>query len=484
MPAILQVVTAESQQVPEGIATHVCRVSENGSITLPIIGEIPVAGRTLAEIESAVVEAYHPRYARTRPTVVARVTEYRTTKVAITGAVAEPGVYELRNDEMSLVSLLVKAGGIADERAALIHIVSADTPVRDAQDEKEPSGAMVEETVEQLTELHVGKTPAQLARPSSSNRIGLQLAFKQVEPLSTVGWLTVKHGHALLLTERLDVTSKIQRQALLEKLAQTEPWISTVVAQQRLRTLAEAIRLRSYKLNRDDESTTKKMNPHRNLIISGSNLDPISDKVPNKDTKKRDVNSAVGLGTVNPNRNSTWYAQANKRLDEDRIRDWQERIKAQQTNRRAQARNARTLVLPVKGVDIPFADVPLNEGDSVVVERLEPPLFSVIGLVNAPGNFPYPSGVRYNLLQAIGFAGGLNMAAEPRYATVYRRKADGTVVDLTYRVAGGPEAMSALNLLMKPGDIVTIEHTHRTRTKVFLDNLFNFNVGAYVPIVR
>lgn len=492
MPAILQVVTAESQEVPEGIATHVCRVNKNGAITLPIIGEVQVAGKTLAEIESAVVEAYHPTYARTRPTVVARVTEYRTTKVAITGAVAEPGVYELRNDEMSLVSLLVKAGGIADERAALIHIVSANAAVPDAEDKAEPSGAPVEQvpematdrTVEQLTELHVAETPAQLARPSSSNRIALQLFFKQVEPLSTVGWLTVKHGQTVLLTERLDATSKIQRQALLEKLAQTEPWISTVVARQRLCALAEAIRLRSDKLNRDNENASKNVNPHRDLIMSGFTLTSASHKTPGKDTKKQDINPTVGLDAVNPNRNPTWYKEPDRRLDEDRIRDWQQGIKAQQTNRSAKPRSTKTLVLPVKGMDIPFADVPLNEGDSVVVERLEPPLFSVIGLVNAPGNFPYPSGVRYNLLQAIGFAGGLNMAAEPRYATVYRQKADGTVVDLTYRVAGGPEAMSALNVLMKPGDIVTIEHTRRTRTKVFLDNFFRFNVGAYVPLVR
>jgi len=487
MPAILQVVTAESQEVPEGIATHVCRVSKNGTITLPIIGEIQAAGKTLAGIESAVIEAYHPRYARTRPTVVARVTEYRTTKVAITGAVAEPGVYELRNDEMSLVSLLMKAGGIADERAALIHIVSADAAVRDAEDEGEPSGETVEEaletvvdqTVEQLTELNVAETPAQLARPSSSNRIGLQLFFKQVEPLSTIGWLTIRHGQTILLTERLDVTSKIQRQALLEKLAQMEPWISTVVAQQRLCALAEAIRPGSGKLNSDNESATKNMNPHRELTMNGFERN----SAPDKDTKKEDISSRAGLNTINPKRNSTWYKEPDRWLYEDRIRDWQERIKTQRTNRPTQARNNRTLVLPVKGMNIPFADVPLNEGDSVVVERLEPPLFSVIGLVNAPGNFPYPSGVQYNLMQAIAFAGGLNMAAEPRYATVYRRKPDGTVVNVTYRVADGPEAMSALNVLMKPGDIVAIEHTSRTRRKVFLDNLFNFNVGAYVPIV-
>lgn len=494
MPAVLQIVTAESPEVPEGIATHVCRVSENGTITLPIIGEIQAAGKTLAEIESAVIDAYHPRYARTRPTVVARVTEYRTTKVAITGAVAEPGVYELRSDEMSLVSLLVKAGGIADERAALIHIVSADAAAPDAEDEGEPSEATVEqaletvaeETVEQLTELHVAETPARLTRPSSSNGIGLQLLFKQVEPQSTIGRLTIKHGQATLLTERLDVTSKIQRRALLEKLAQTEPWISTVVAQERLCALAEAIRSRSGKFSSNNESATKNINPYRKLIMSGMsgfNLNSAPDKVPDKNTKKENISSRVGLNTINPNRNSTWYKEPDRWLYEDRIRDWQERINAQQTDKPAQARNTRTLVLPVKGMDIPFADVPLNEGDSVVVERLEPPLFSVIGLVNAPGNFPYPSGVRYNLMQAIAFAGGLNMAAEPRYATVYRRKPDGTVLNVTYRVGGGPEAMSALNVLMKPGDIVAIEHTPRTRTKVFLDNLFGFNVGAYVPIV-
>lgn len=117
-----------------------------------------------------------------------------------------------------------------------------------------------------------------------------------------------------------------------------------------------------------------------------------------------------------------------------------------------------------------------------LVERIEPPLFSVLGLVNRPGNFPYPLDVQYNLMKALGFAGGLDRAAEPRYATIYRLKPDGTIVSAIFQVENvGNDSMltDALNIRIKPGDIVVVEHTPRTRTRLFLANVFRFNIGAY-----
>jgi protein involved in polysaccharide export with SLBB domain len=117
-----------------------------------------------------------------------------------------------------------------------------------------------------------------------------------------------------------------------------------------------------------------------------------------------------------------------------------------------------------------------------LVERIEPPLFSVLGLVNKPGNFPYPLDVQYNLMKALGFAGGLDRAAEPRYATIYRLKPDGTIVSAIFQVVNaGNDSMltDAVNIRIKPGDIVIIEHTPRTRTRLFLANVFRFNIGAY-----
>jgi protein involved in polysaccharide export with SLBB domain len=115
-------------------------------------------------------------------------------------------------------------------------------------------------------------------------------------------------------------------------------------------------------------------------------------------------------------------------------------------------------------------------------QGLEEPLFTVLGLVNRPGNFPYPPSVRYNMMQALGFAGGLDRAADPRYATVYRLTPDGTVVSEAFAVADVRDTatlIDTLNTLIKPGDIVVVEHTPRTRTKEFLDRVFRINLGTY-----
>ncbi|MFH1719647.1 MAG: polysaccharide biosynthesis/export family protein [Planctomycetota bacterium] len=115
-----------------------------------------------------------------------------------------------------------------------------------------------------------------------------------------------------------------------------------------------------------------------------------------------------------------------------------------------------------------------------LIERIEQIPFMVIGLVNKPGTFPYPPDVQYNLMQAIAFADGLNLNLEPRYATVYRLKADGSIADVTLHIAQDSKFVEASTTHIKPGDVIAVEHTPRTRTKAFLDNVLRLNVGAYV----
>lgn len=115
-----------------------------------------------------------------------------------------------------------------------------------------------------------------------------------------------------------------------------------------------------------------------------------------------------------------------------------------------------------------------------LVERLEQIPFTVIGLVNRPGTFPYPPDIRYNLMQAIAFADGLNLDLEPRYATVYRLKADGSIASVTLHIAQESKFVEDSTTYIKPGDVIAVEHTPRTRTKAFLDKVLRLNVGAYV----
>jgi protein involved in polysaccharide export with SLBB domain len=137
--------------------------------------------------------------------------------------------------------------------------------------------------------------------------------------------------------------------------------------------------------------------------------------------------------------------------------------------------DAKTLALPVREAAIPFADVALKEGDVVEVVRLNTQVFTVLGLARNPGTFPYPTDVRYNLAQAVAFAGGGDDVADPRYVSVYRQDATGALVSARFKREGNSLAKAA-TLPIHPGDIIFIEQTFRTRTRQFFNSFFRTGV--------
>ena len=269
MPVVLQ--KAEPEWTNE-TASYFCRVEADGSICPPIIGPVGVADKTLDQIESMLVQAYYPKYTTARPTIVARVGEYRTVGVSIVGSVNEPGTYQLRNDEMSLVTLLMKAGGIERDGAGLVRI-----------------------------------------RHSSD------------------------------------------------------------------------------------------------------------------------------------------------------------------------ADDVRPVVLPVKGLNIPFTDVALAAGDTVEVARYDQQVFTVIGLVNRPGVFPYPVNVRMNVAQALAMALGPNPVADPKWARIYRQDPEGNMLSVAVNI-NSSSLMEAARMAIKPGDVIAVEHTSATRTRMVLAEILYLGLGANLNV--
>lgn len=311
----LQMPRIVDQQVPTdaivagGNQSCKCRISDEGTIVLPLIGSFPVAGRSLSEIDLSVMAQYYPKYIKKPLPIHVAVSEYSTRKVAIVGAVTRPGVYALRHDQMSLIALLMEAGGIAQNGASVIRIMRST------------------------------------------------------------------RNHSALSSERH--TPQVGR-------PQMRPSVTTAAWR----------------------------------------------------------NSSAPL-----------------------------------------AENGTTSVLPVKGLNIPFADVALEEGDSVVVERPVEQFVSVVGLVNRPANMPYPPDAQYNLIQAIAFAGGLDLTADPRYVSVYRLRPDGTISAVTVQLVNPHDEQDlteSLVLPVRPGDVVSVEHTPRTRTNVFFDRVFRISLGLYL----
>lgn len=137
------------------------------------------------------------------------------------------------------------------------------------------------------------------------------------------------------------------------------------------------------------------------------------------------------------------------------------------------------VVLPVKGLNVPFSDVPLRPGDTVEVERYEPDTFTVVGLVNKPGAYEYPPEVTYNLMQGLAQAGGLDLIADPPYATVFRKDQDGRIVPATFSIHGdGLVEASALRI--KPGDVIVVEHTPASWTRSLFAQILRIQFGFFV----
>ena len=86
-------------------------VRPDGRITLPLVKEVIIEGRTVAEVTAALEKAYKPYL--THPQIVVSVAKFRPLRVTVMGQVTKPGTYAFEG-EPTLVDALATAGGLTD----------------------------------------------------------------------------------------------------------------------------------------------------------------------------------------------------------------------------------------------------------------------------------------------------------------------------------------------------------------------------------
>jgi polysaccharide biosynthesis/export protein len=126
------------------------RVSEDGTITFPYLGEIQVDGLTAAELEKKLGRLLEEKYI-INPQVKVSIKEFRSKKVSILGAIGKQGSYELLG-RTTLLEILAEAGGLARDAGKEIIIirqqadgsnVSLKIPVEDLMQKGEAKFNMV-----------------------------------------------------------------------------------------------------------------------------------------------------------------------------------------------------------------------------------------------------------------------------------------------------------------------------------------------------
>lgn len=86
------------------------QVSGNGTITLPLIGQVHAAGKTAQQIESDVASRLRARYLQS-PQVTVTIEEYNSQKITVGGSVKKPGVISVKGD-LSLMQAIASAEGL------------------------------------------------------------------------------------------------------------------------------------------------------------------------------------------------------------------------------------------------------------------------------------------------------------------------------------------------------------------------------------
>ncbi|HET6326915.1 MAG TPA: SLBB domain-containing protein [Planctomycetaceae bacterium] len=103
-------------------------VSRDGTVDLPLLGKIPVAGVTTEFSKAAVVQACHQQGVVQPSLVQVSLVQPRQHHITVTGGVQHPGLYTLPRQSSNLVSALAAAGGLSREAGTTISIHSRKSP--------------------------------------------------------------------------------------------------------------------------------------------------------------------------------------------------------------------------------------------------------------------------------------------------------------------------------------------------------------------
>jgi polysaccharide export outer membrane protein len=97
------------------------RVSEDGKVSLPLLGEVLVDGLTKSELEKKLAGLLGEKYVQ-NPQVTVFIREYQSKRVSILGAVEKPGPYQLLGRQ-TLMQIVSEAGGLTRDAGSDIIII-------------------------------------------------------------------------------------------------------------------------------------------------------------------------------------------------------------------------------------------------------------------------------------------------------------------------------------------------------------------------
>jgi polysaccharide export outer membrane protein len=99
------------------------RVAADGTVTVPLIGSVPIGGLEPVIAEQRIATAGIERGIYRQPYVTLTVTEHSVNRVTVLGAVGKPGMVALQRGSSDLASALAAAGGLTQDAGTRVEIL-------------------------------------------------------------------------------------------------------------------------------------------------------------------------------------------------------------------------------------------------------------------------------------------------------------------------------------------------------------------------
>ncbi len=121
----------------------------------------------------------------------------------------------------------------------------------------------------------------------------------------------------------------------------------------------------------------------------------------------------------------------------------------------------------------------LQDGDTVIVKKKSQKQVFVRGLVHTPGGLDLPANRDMYMLEALALSGGRTMQIANRVTILRRVGGQEIVIESNIRDAakGGPA-----NVLLAPGDIITVAETPATFVLDTLKSFIRFGLSSSIPM--
>ena len=110
------------------------RVTDQGTISFPLLGDVPVAGMTPSQVSKKIAEKLASGKYVVNPEVAVTMMQVNSRQVSVLGNVNKPGRYPIDNINTRLTDFLAAAGGVAAPGSDLVTVVSLKDGKADKRD--------------------------------------------------------------------------------------------------------------------------------------------------------------------------------------------------------------------------------------------------------------------------------------------------------------------------------------------------------------